>query len=265
MAVYAMSASGNTLYAAKEISNSLHLPLHNILRISGDGYRDPDDIVGIICPLYDFKPHTAVIERLQTLRVRDDAYVFFVATYGIAPRKAYRYIKRNTPLCFKAGFGLKMPHNGIGSAKLPSMERNRILSNSKISLQGVIDSIRKREESDFISSSPFSVLSNKLFLRALPSVFILLMQMLFQGVKSLEFCANDECIGCGVCVNVCPVDNITLLQEKPQFGTRCLNCFSCIHNCPKGAVSFGGNQLGVRPYRNPAVSLEELMNFNSKF
>jgi len=56
---------------------------------------------------------------------------------------------------------------------------------------------------------------------------------------------EDKCIGCGVCVEVCP-GNLIKLQTK-ENGTKtsyikhirdCWGCTSCIKECSKNAISF---------------------------
>lgn len=47
----------------------------------------------------------------------------------------------------------------------------------------------------------------------------------------------SECIGCGCCVEVCPVEAITP-GEPPLFDLdRCIGCFCCAEICPQGAVA----------------------------
>ena len=48
---------------------------------------------------------------------------------------------------------------------------------------------------------------------------------------------KDECIGCGVCYNICPAKAITMknkiaIIDKPS----CIRCFCCQEFCPKGAM-----------------------------
>ncbi len=47
------------------------------------------------------------------------------------------------------------------------------------------------------------------------------------------------CIGCGQCLNVCPVDALSLdAQKRPTIDeNRCLGCGVCVKNCPKAALT----------------------------
>ncbi len=48
----------------------------------------------------------------------------------------------------------------------------------------------------------------------------------------------EECIGCGKCVEVCPVDALSLNdEEKAQVdGEKCISCGVCISTCPTDAI-----------------------------
>lgn len=53
---------------------------------------------------------------------------------------------------------------------------------------------------------------------------------------------NEElCTGCGLCVEVCPSDTITMIGEKAAVtGPESLNCGHCAAVCPAGAVQVAG-------------------------
>ena len=48
---------------------------------------------------------------------------------------------------------------------------------------------------------------------------------------------KDECIGCGVCYNICPAKAITMKNKVAIIDkAACIRCFCCQEFCPKGAM-----------------------------
>ncbi len=55
---------------------------------------------------------------------------------------------------------------------------------------------------------------------------------------------KDRCIGCGTCVQICPVRAIKLIDNKAVINyTYCRNCKICIPNCPEQAIKLGKMDL----------------------
>ena len=51
----------------------------------------------------------------------------------------------------------------------------------------------------------------------------------------------DLCVGCGACVDVCPVEALSMKKEKATCdGDKCIDCGQCVDECPEGAISLGG-------------------------
>ncbi|MBU2549531.1 MAG: EFR1 family ferrodoxin [Proteobacteria bacterium] len=59
---------------------------------------------------------------------------------------------------------------------------------------------------------------------------------------------EDQCIGCGTCVEKCPVDAIDL-DHYTVDTTSCVLCFGCINNCPARAVNMEYNGKKVIGYK----------------
>lgn len=50
---------------------------------------------------------------------------------------------------------------------------------------------------------------------------------------------EDECIGCEQCVDTCPVDAISMKDDKAKVDAdTCTDCGQCIDACPTDAIYF---------------------------
>lgn len=62
---------------------------------------------------------------------------------------------------------------------------------------------------------------------------------------------NGNCTGCGTCVKICPMGNISLADGKPVWGPSCEVCMRCINLCTTGAIEMMSS-AGRKQYREPS-------------
>lgn len=48
---------------------------------------------------------------------------------------------------------------------------------------------------------------------------------------------KEKCIGCGQCVDVCPVEAIKLDNDIAVISDECIECGACADECPSEAIS----------------------------
>lgn len=51
---------------------------------------------------------------------------------------------------------------------------------------------------------------------------------------------NDDCVMCGACVDVCPVEAIA--EGDPKYvidADKCVDCGACAGECPRNAIIAG--------------------------
>jgi NAD-dependent dihydropyrimidine dehydrogenase PreA subunit len=55
--------------------------------------------------------------------------------------------------------------------------------------------------------------------------------------KSLEL-NSEKCVGCGMCINVCPHNVFKMSESKALIADRsgCMECGACSINCPASAI-----------------------------
>jgi len=62
---------------------------------------------------------------------------------------------------------------------------------------------------------------------------------------------EDSCVGCGTCVEKCPMEAIELVENIAVIdGSRCIGCGVCVHHCPEEAMNLdrtGNREVFVPP------------------
>ncbi|MBN2018677.1 MAG: 4Fe-4S binding protein [Sedimentisphaerales bacterium] len=56
------------------------------------------------------------------------------------------------------------------------------------------------------------------------------------GHKAAAFVQADKCTGCGICVDVCPVNAIRVNKQATVNQDLCTACAACVSACPNGAI-----------------------------
>jgi formate hydrogenlyase subunit 6/NADH:ubiquinone oxidoreductase subunit I len=72
---------------------------------------------------------------------------------------------------------------------------------------------------------------------------------------------EEMCIGCGLCVRVCPQKAISLVWSKAHIdGKSCTNCHLCQEICPRGAIKEGIKATSLDELKLLVQNLEEEVN-----
>lgn len=72
---------------------------------------------------------------------------------------------------------------------------------------------------------------------------------------------KGKCTRCGLCMQLCPVDNITPGNEDfPVWGNKCQQCLRCINYCPTDAIDNGRMRFLYHPvYKCPGIEASDLI------
>ncbi len=247
--IFYLSGSGNSLYAAQRIAEKLdECRLETIGSYLRKPYAVEDEAVGIVCPVYCFALPPLVAQFLEKLQAKPN-YCFGVVTMGGNQGRALKQMSEalNTKgVTLNYAQTVIMPDNFFG---IPDEKRKEQLKAAEPTIakfaeeiaQGKADVAAVKEAmlwKLFGTSASWWYLKNRLNFE----------KMTVDAAK---------CVGCGICADICQMENITLVDGKPTFGTSCANCLGCVHWCPQSAISAGKLTVdNTRRYVNPNINLE---------
>jgi ferredoxin len=88
---------------------------------------------------------------------------------------------------------------------------------------------------------------------------------IYKNIKKFDekFTITENCNGCGICSDICPVQNIKLESQKPTWQHHCERCLACIQWCPTEAIQYGHKTVKRRRYRNPGVTANDIVEGNN--
>lgn len=93
----------------------------------------------------------------------------------------------------------------------------------------------------------------------------------FAKIYSKTFKADENCNNCGICIQNCPVGNITL-NGKITFHSKCILCATCELSCPQDAIhsSFDWKifdpfmNYNIRHSKNKKIPYRKVIHKNGK-
>ena len=253
MKILYFTGTGNCLSVAKRFDAEL---LSIPQMIKNNCYEISDEVIGIIYPVYaNIVPN--IVERyLKKCKINAD-YVFVIATYGNMSGGTLHKMRKI------------LESNGN---KADYYERLLMVDNY-LPLFDIKDQIAKLSQKD-IETNLTRIVNEvntrtikperSTFAEKLLSFIIGYFEKNCVNTTPKMFEITDDCIGCGICSQVCPVGNVIQKdKEKPTFNDNCESCLSCTHNCPKGAIQLKLQKSKER-FRNSDISVEEIIKSNNQ-
>ena len=246
--IFFFSGCGNSRFIADSIAKKLDEQLFFIPEAEREGCFDYDlpegARVGFVFPIYSWRPPQLVLEFVQKLKfAQKPAYVWMAATCGDnggTAEKVFGEQLAEIGLPLNAAYCFQMPNtyinmSGFGIDK-PEVAKLKI-EKAKEHLPEVIQSIKDRK--------PVMEMRRGIFPRFKTNV---IGKGFYKWVSDEPFRSTDDCISCGKCVSVCPLQNITLEDGRPKWHGHCTNCDACFHHCPKNAIQYGKASVGKGQY-----------------
>ena len=251
------TGTGNSLYVAKKLDNvtfSIPQLIHN------DNKVYEADRIGIVCPVYGHEMPALVKQFIKDAAFHTN-YFYLVLTYGRihggAAELAEQYLKE----C-----GLEADY--INTIKvvdnyLPDFDMNEQLAidpEKKVDehiamIKADIDACKHWKQK--VTQADRNWYQKYLDIRKKEPI----------DVKHGIFRVLDHCIGCGICMRVCPTGSIQVKNQHAQYidTGNCQMCLACVQHCPENAIRLTIPEKNpMARYHNGNIRLSEIVEANNQ-
>lgn len=252
--VFYYTATGNSLFAAKHFSSE---PVSIPQELKKERLEYTDRQIGIVCPIFSGDLPKTVWEFIKQASFTTN-YFYMILTYGMSASDAAVHISEK---CRR--IGIKIDY--ICTVKtvdnyLPGFDMEQQITMDK-------------HEEEQLSMAAQAVRSEKHEIsppekggRAL-KIAVALQNKMFPSLNNgSRLVVTDSCTGCGICSKVCPTGNLYVESGKAKRRRKaCDFCLACAPNCPQKVITIEkGDKNPKARYRNPHISLEDIINSNNQ-
>lgn len=252
--LFYFSATGNSFSVAKDIAAGLPgTQIFSIPKVINKEIDLEADNIGLIFPVYYCgipRIITEFIKKLEPVKIK---YMFAVCTCGAIPAGALleaQKLLEARGIALNAGYSIPMPGNYLvkyGAFSADKQEKMFLQEKKKV--RRIIEDIRNQKQG--------KVERNNSLVNRIGGSFYKSKYPQFPALDR-NFTADEKCNGCNICERVCPVGNIRMTDNRPEWQGNCEHCLACIQWCPKEAIQYSTQTIGRKRYHHPEMVLKEL-------
>lgn len=244
--IFYFSGTGNSQLVAKKLADELKDELISVNRSLKSGVKQTfktDRPLVFVAPLYAWRLPRVVGRWIRETKFEGSQDAYFILTRGgKSEGNAAKYIAElcnETGLNYRGLASVQMPENYIALASAPSeSECEKIIERALPLVTGFAQKISAGEDfpktkvslAGRFVSGPFNPLYYRFY------------------IKDKGFKVSEACVSCGLCARRCPLNNIDLVDGKPQWKGNCTHCMACIGGCPTAAIEYKSVSKGKRRY-----------------
>ena len=230
--IYCFSATGNSLNAARIIAKEMGgATIVSVKKGTKSDLAADADVVGFICPVYEWDVPETMKDFAENLTVNTKAYTFMVATYVAIHGRCFETIDailREKGTALHYGKPLRcVASQCIAYEPFPAPKL--MVPYSDRCARKIGKQIAARKTNKYPRMSPIT--RNRYGKAMQPFMNV-------QHEYDKGFYTSDNCVGCGLCEKLCPCENITMSEKKPQWNHNCIGCNACVVYCPRKAIQY---------------------------
>lgn len=191
------------------------------------------DFVGFAYPIHGFNAPYVMYDFIKKLKKCDNKKFFILKTSG-------EPVKMNNASSYKIRHLLKKKGiNNLTNEYHYVMPYNMIFRHSDLDAKKMWDTAKaliEVETKEIINNTPH--LLKRPFMGHFVA-WIVRIEHPFFKIHGKHLKITDKCIGCNMCVNNCPVNNIEKTENGFKFSNKCIMCTRCSFTCPVDAFKIG--------------------------
>lgn len=172
-------------------------------------------------------------------------------------------------------YSIRLPMNNLDYDHIPvpiTTDPTILFAKAKKKIDKITDRIvKKKKEKHRITNSLFNLFMTPMYVAMKPFVIKQLkdyskepknIQVNYEQLIHLtdrSISVDSNCTGCGICLKVCPVQNIQMIQNRPVWSNKCEMCFACDEWCPNQSIHHWGRSKGLK-YHHPDIKIIDIIN-----
>jgi len=249
--IYYFSGTGNSLWTAlclqKMLGDCDVVPMSTTAQC-------PDAVssIGFVFPCYFSGAPRPVLEFIAGLDFskQEGTYYYVVVTYGamlgsVLGQTRAALSQRGITLNYAAP--LKAFADYVVAYDMSDKVAEKTAQTKK-DLQEIVPHILEQDSTDTKKPSALLMWYNRIFTKNLEK-------------KDRNYQVRESCNGCGICMQVCPRQNILMVDGKPQWQHHCAQCVACIQWCPKRAIDYGEKTRKRGRYTHPEITSKMFIDY----
>lgn len=251
--IFYYTATGNCLYVAKNIEDN---PFSIPQELKKQNLEYKDETIGIVAPVYAGELPKTVRKFIEKAKFETD-YFYLLLTYGkndsVASTWSQSFCQDNH-IHVDYVQTIKMVDNYLPSFDMEeemAMDK-KVDEQIKVAIENINKKTAYIPEPTQAGKDLYAVASKR-----------------FQEHPELNngesIMISDMCAGCTICTQVCPIGNIEIIDKKAVRKSKtCDFCLACAHHCPFHAIQLVVDKNPDKRYRNPHVSLKDIVKSNDQ-
>lgn len=238
--IYYFSGTRNTEIVANMVRETFYKHGHkislfrmeDILKGNFNIDHQEFDLIGIGCPIIGYGTPPIVYNFIRHLPKENSKKVFIFRTAGGVAPINYNASKLMARKLDKKGY--KVFHERVFS-----ISSNWVIRYDDLIIRQLYEATNRKVEimCKELIHGKHQVLKTGIRLRILMELASYIFPQILRFVGK-DLMINKSCSDCGLCIKICPSNNIYRKKGRIRFKLACNSCMRCVYACPKLAIKF---------------------------